>query len=226
METSSASGTSGERAVWHLPARTCGVAGFLGPEAAGRLLDRALAVPVDALRTSALAGGRIRPEIRRSLTGRDFQAPELEAAIHNVLETVGQAVGIPCRDVELDYTLAVHNDGDFYGPHQDRGSVSSDRLVTFVYYLHRTPRAFAGGQLRIFDALAPDCGETSGTDGDAFGDHFEDRTWRDWEPAHDSVVFFDPAAHHEVRPVSCPSGDHADSRFTVTGWFYPPLSGS
>jgi hypothetical protein len=207
-----------QSAVWSFPAKTCRVTGFLGTAAAGELLDRVLAVPVADLRVSALAGGKVHPQIRRSLTGRDFRAPELEAAILDVLEAVELAVDIPCGNVELDYTLAVHNDGDFYGPHQDRGSVSSDRLITFVYYLHRTPRPFTGGQLRIFDGRTPGgAAETPTSDGL--------HTWRDWEPDHDTIVFFDPSAYHEVRPVDCPSHDQGDSRFTITGWFYPLASG-
>ena len=46
-------------------------------------------MPVDDLRVSALAGGKVHPEIRRSLTGRYFQAPELESAILGVREAVG-----------------------------------------------------------------------------------------------------------------------------------------
>jgi len=31
-------------------------------------------------------------------------------------------------------------------------------------------------------------------------------------------VFFLPASLHGVLPVTCPSGDYADSRFAINGW--------
>lgn len=83
-----------------------------------------------------------------------------------------------------------------------------------MYYLHRTPRPFGGGELRVFDAALPLHTETTGK--------WEERTWRDWEPEHDSIVFFRPTAWHEVRPVSCPSKQHADSRFAINGWLCSP----
>jgi SM-20-related protein len=212
LQTGEAPASPDEGAVWELPGgMMCRVAGFLGPEVSGRLLGRAMAVPADGLRVSALSGGMIRRDARSSLTGDRFQAPELVEAMRDVLDAVERAVGVPCRDVVMDYTLAVHNDGDFYSPHRDSGP-GSERLVTFVYYLHRAPRPFTGGQLRIFDAVAP-------ADGASVPD--DRRTWRDWEPDHDSIVFFHPGTLHEVRPVSCPSRAYTDSRFTVTGWFYP-----
>ncbi|MFF2412593.1 2OG-Fe(II) oxygenase [Streptomyces sp. NPDC058092] len=83
-----------------------------------------------------------------------------------------------------------------------------------MYYLHRTPRPFDGGELRVFDVALPLHTETAGK--------WEERTWRDWEPEHDSIVFFRPTAWHEVRPVGCPSKQHADSRFAVNGWLCSP----
>ncbi|GDY69657.1 hypothetical protein SAV14893_090500 [Streptomyces avermitilis] len=66
----------------------------------------------------------------------------------------------------------------------------------------------------MFDAALPLHTETAG--------RWQERTWRDWEPEHDSIVFFLPTAWHEVRPVSCPSKQHADSRFAINGWLCSP----
>jgi Rps23 Pro-64 3,4-dihydroxylase Tpa1-like proline 4-hydroxylase len=34
------------------------------------------------------------------------------------------------------------------------------------------------------------------------------------------IVFFPSETLHEVLPVECPSGEFADSRFTVNGWLH------
>ncbi|MFF4588845.1 2OG-Fe(II) oxygenase [Streptomyces sp. NPDC001388] len=198
-------------AVWRLPVTVCRITGFLGERTSATLLERAVAAAGGALAPSTVEGSRLMPTVRRSRSG-GFAAPELLEAVDEVLEAVEHTLGVSCRDAVPSYGLNVHNDGDFYQAHQDTDGVgyASDRLLTFVYYLHGTPRPFQGGALRVFDVALP-LGE------DRVG-RWEDRTWRDWEPEHDSIVFFRPTAWHEVREVSCPSGRPEDSRFAVNGW--------
>lgn len=202
-------------AIWRLPVTVCRITGFLGGRTAGALLERAIAATGDRLRPSTIGDRELAPDIRRSRSYQDFAAPELTTAIEEVREAVEHALGVSCEHTRPSYGLNVHNDGDFYRPHQDSSAeFSPRRLLTFVYYLHRTPRPFDGGELRVFDAALPLHTATTGD--------WERRTWRDWEPEHDSVVFFRPTAWHEVRPVACPSGRHEDSRFAVNGWLCSP----
>ncbi|MFE1378658.1 2OG-Fe(II) oxygenase [Streptomyces sp. NPDC058740] len=202
-------------AIWRLPVTVCRITGFLGERTAGLLLERAIASTGDRLKPSLVRDRELAPDLRRSRSCSDFQAPELLAAIDDVREAVEHVLGVDCRRTEPSYGLNVHNDGDFYGPHQDTSvAYSPRRLLTFVYYLHRTPRPFGGGELRVFDAALPLHTETTG--------EWEERTWRDWEPEHDSIVFFLPTAWHEVRPVVCPGKQHEDSRFAVNGWLCAP----
>ncbi|MEV7940953.1 2OG-Fe(II) oxygenase [Kitasatospora sp. NPDC088264] len=204
-------------AIWRLPVTVCRITGLLGERTAGALLERAVALARagDALQPSLIGDRELVPGFRRSRSCREFAAPELLAAIDEVLEAVEHTLGVSCRNTEPDYTLNVHNDGDFYRPHQDTSAeFSPRRLLTFVYYLHGTPRPFGGGALRVFDAALPLYGGTTG--------EWEKRTWRDWEPEHDSIVFFRPTAWHEVRPVRCPSRRPEDSRFAVNGWLCSP----
>ena len=202
-------------AVWRLPATVCRITGFLGERTADVLLERAIASTGDRLKPSMIRDRELVPEMRRSRSYQDFAAPELLSAIEDVREAVEHTLGVDCRYTEPSYGLNVHNDGDFYRPHQDTSAeYDSRRLLTFVYYLHRTPRPFGGGELRVFDAALPLHMEPTGD--------WEERTWRDWEPEHDSIVFFLPTAWHEVRPVVCPGGQHADSRFAVNGWLCAP----
>ncbi|GGU56044.1 2OG-Fe(II) oxygenase [Kitasatospora aureofaciens] len=202
-------------AIWRLPVTVCRITQFLGERTAGALLERAIASAGDALQPSMIQDQQVVPDIRRSRSRQDFAAPELLAAIDEVLEAVEHTLGVSCQYTEPSYSLNVHNDGDFYRSHQDTSAeYAPRRLLTFVYYLHRKPRPFGGGELRVFDAALPLHIETTG--------EWKERTWRDWEPEHDSIVFFRPAAWHEVRPVSCPSKQYADSRFAINGWLCSP----
>lgn len=112
-----------------------------------------------------------------------------------------------CAQIELQ--LVAHGDGAFYREHIDIGVGSTPanrtRALTGVYYFHRQPKRFTGGELRLWALLpAPD-----GT-----------RAFTDIPPDHDTLVLFPSWAPHEVRPVACPSGEFLDSRFAVNCWFH------
>ncbi|MEU8773350.1 2OG-Fe(II) oxygenase [Streptomyces sp. NPDC048606] len=206
-------------AVWRLPTTVCRITDLLGARASGRLLDRAIDTAAGAMTASTIRDGDVVPTFRRSRSDGTFTAPELLAAINEVLPWVEQSLGVSCPNSEISYGLNVHNDGDFYRAHQDVGTLdfASRRLLTFVYYLHRTPRPFEGGALRVYDgatSLHPDGRPLT----------WEDRAWQDWGPDHDSIVFFRPDRWHEVRTVSCPSKETGDSRFAVNGWLCRPGS--
>ncbi|MEU7728837.1 2OG-Fe(II) oxygenase [Streptomyces sp. NPDC040724] len=205
----------GRNAIWQPSTPLCRISNFLGESASGALLERAVSAAGTDLSPSRVRNNQLEPRIRRSLTHRDFAAPELTDAIEAVLDRVAQTLGVSCRDTRPTYSLIAHNDGDFYGPHQDApsGSAASGaaagRRLSFVYYMHRTPARFTGGQLRIYDAAAP-----------LHAGHRESRpgTFRDVDAEHDSIVFFRPSALHEVRPVICPTHAYEDSRFAINGW--------
>ncbi len=109
--------------------------------------------------------------------------------------------------VELQLTGT--NNGEYFRMHADNGSGEAwSRHLTFVYFFHREPRAFAGGELRIYD---------TGANADhpvALG------PYRVVYPLQNQVVLFPSGCLHEILPVGCPSGDFADSRFTVNGWLH------
>ncbi|MFB0626946.1 2OG-Fe(II) oxygenase [Streptomyces sp. AB3(2024)] len=138
--------------------------------------------------------------------------PELTAAIDELLPGVERTLAVDCRDTESLYGLNVYGDGDFFVPHQDSwDTFRPGRVVTFVYCLHRTPRPFTGGTLRVFDGAS-----SLRTGGRPLAR--EDRAWRDYEPEHDGIVFFRPTTWHEARRVQCPGGQPRDCRFAVNGW--------
>jgi len=110
--------------------------------------------------------------------------------------------------VRYETELVAHRDGGRFGRHIDTltGANKRDddspgyRTVSCVYYFYRQPRAFTGGQLRLF---------TFGSD-----DHV------DIEPLENAFLVFPSFAAHEVRPVTCPSGVFEDSRFSVNCWLH------
>lgn len=116
----------------------------------------------------------------------------------------------PVRHLEIQLTAS--NNGEFFRVHTDNGSKQDSsvgqRALTFVYFFHREPRAFSGGEMRLYDT------RHDGGSAVAAG------PYRIVQPLQNQVVFFDSSSLHEIVPVGCPSGDFADSRFTVNGWFH------
>jgi SM-20-related protein len=104
------------------------------------------------------------------------------------------------RDIEVQVTSS--GDGEWFKTHRDSGADAvGSRTLTFVYYCHREPRSFNGGDLRMF--LPPD-----------------DDASVTITPPQNSIVFFPSHQLHEVLPVHCPSGRFEDSRLTVNGWLH------
>ncbi|MFF3013824.1 2OG-Fe(II) oxygenase [Streptomyces sp. NPDC057939] len=202
----------GPDAMWRLPTPVCQVRNLLGPRVSARLLERAIATAGGPLVPATVGHAQeVRREVRRSHEDFGFALPELVAAVHELLPGVEGALGVSCRDTEPRHSLNVHSDGEFLVPHQDSWDTFHPlRAVTFVYYLHRTPRPFEGGALRVYDGATP-------VRPDGRSTAWEDRSWTDYPPEHDSILFFRPSARHEVRPVTCPSRRREDSRFAING---------
>ena len=144
----------------------------------------------------------------------------LLAALPAAMEAGGSS-GTEPRSLELE--LTAYGDGAFYAPHvdiplgPDRRSLGAaageDRMLSAVYYFHREPKGFSGGQLRLHRF-----GSSPGDEGEAGIDHV------DIEPIANSLAVFPSWVRHEVRPVTCPSGRFADYRFALNCWYCRPLS--
>lgn len=106
--------------------------------------------------------------------------------------------------VELQATLSA--EGDRYRPHRDSGDRSTgQRSLTLVYYMHRRPRRFAGGALRLYDS-------------DLASGHWLAGGYTRIEPDDGTLLLFPAAAWHEIEPVTGCAGP-LDGRLTVNGWF-------
>lgn len=111
----------------------------------------------------------------------------------------------PLAMIESQLTAA--GEHQFYKVHSD-DAPTCPRVLSCVYYLHREPRGFGGGMLRLYDAIEEN-GARRAAD-----------TFTSIEPRNNRMVVFPSEEFHEVMPVRCPSGDFADYRFAVTNWLH------
>jgi SM-20-related protein len=154
--------------------------------------------------------GVINDDFRRSRVLMELEEQEemMLARIKSVLPEVLERLGMEefsIADVEAQITAS--NDGDFFHCHDDNGSEGvASRHLTFVYFFHREPRQFEGGELRIHDAHLQDARYVS------------DGSYQTIVPQQNQIVFFPCELLHEITPVRCGSQLFGDSRFTLNGW--------
>ena len=80
---------------------------------------------------------------------QDVMLDRIKVRVAEVLEKLGMKE-FAIAGVEAQVTAS--NDGDFFHFHSDNGSERvASRHLTFVYFFHREPRQFEGGELRIHD---------------------------------------------------------------------------
>jgi Rps23 Pro-64 3,4-dihydroxylase Tpa1-like proline 4-hydroxylase len=143
------------------------------------------------------------PEVSRLLSDR----------IRQVLPEVLAQMSIdPFSIADIEAQLTAHNQGHYYKLHNDNGVLqTAARRITFVYYFHREPKSFTGGELRIFNRILAQGSESIPGQAEAF---------KLIQPLNNSIVFFPSHYFHEVLPVECPSKLFVDSRFTINGWLW------
>ena len=98
------------------------------------------------------------------------------------------------------FEAVAHGDGAMFVPHLEtatdangRGD-STVRVLSAVYYFHRMPKHFSGGELAIYPIR-------------------KDAAVEVLQPVANWLVVFPSFAPHEVRKILWPSKDFADSRF-------------
>jgi len=196
----------------------CVIDGFLGEEKSARLLDFAirnqhLFAPSGVHDMAATQQYGLRRSSLSLVDGHDEALSDFIAAVDANFERLRKAVGV--RDFvvsEREIDLVAHLDGHHYRRHVDiltqdaRAETTADRMISLVYYVHKQPQAFSGGELDLF----------------AIGSEETRRV----EPRHDRLVAFSPMAPHEVRNVTLPGNQFADARFSVACWLCRARGGS
>jgi Rps23 Pro-64 3,4-dihydroxylase Tpa1-like proline 4-hydroxylase len=113
----------------------------------------------------------------------------------------------PFQATQIETQLTAHNDGHYYRVHNDSGSADTcTRVLTYVYYFHHQPKAFTGGELRVYDSHIQQ------------NTYVQAESFHTVEPLDNSIVFFPSHVMHEVLTIHCPSRAFLDSRFTINGW--------
>jgi Rps23 Pro-64 3,4-dihydroxylase Tpa1-like proline 4-hydroxylase len=154
--------------------------------------------------------GEVNYDHRRSRVLMDLSQYEalMLARIKTVLPDVLEQLGMPEFDISaVEMQITASNDGDFFHFHSDNGEDRvASRHLTFVYFFHREPRQFEGGELRLHDAHLE------------HGKYVSDGSYQSVTPQQNQIVFFPCELLHEITPVECGSQLFADSRFTLNGW--------
>jgi SM-20-related protein len=187
---------------------------FLAPQELEQLTSYVLQHETDFAASEVIspAGGVIDYEHRRSQVLMD---PGLYQDL--VLERIKQALPAVFRKLEMEehpvtrteFQVTASNDGDFFRMHADNAHEEiASRYLTFVYFFHREPKQFEGGELRIHDSRLES------------GRHVSAGTYQTIVPQQNQIVFFACELMHEITPVECPSRAFADSRFTLNGWLH------
>lgn len=187
---------------------------FLPEAAVDRLLGEVAAM-AGVFQSSGVGDARTRridPAARRSVTAmandrvQALVAEPVRAAIGtlDVARRLGVEVG---PGAPATVQVHCHRGGDHFEAHRDGTDLHFPlRELTFVYYVHRRPCRFSGGDLCVYDAGLDDAVQGSAL------------AFTRIEPAHNSLILFPSRALHAVAPVTCDSDDLLDGRLAVTGW--------
>ena len=182
---------------------------FFAPAEVARLWTYAMDRQADFVPSEVVSDSDSRQddEYRRSRVLFDVAEiyPLVTERVLHVLPLVLERLGLApfgIREIELQVTAS--NDAEWFRAHRDSDGghgPASDRELTFVYYCHREPPAFTGGELRMYGPV----------------EHGEQQLIT---PVQNSIVFFPSHYLHEVMPTYCPSGQFEDSRLTYNGWLH------
>ena len=203
-------------------------AGFLPPQRCSALLALALAnrrrfapakviIEQDPKKTDSVLGRRGSGEAEAVEHTVDPSRRKAQIVDHRIIEReVRPWFEAPLRDAFADalprlrmrepsgswveLAMTAYLPGGFFAKHQDDGRYTT-RMVSFVYYFHRQPKRFAGGELLLCD-------------GDGTG------AFTLIEPQHNSIVFFPASSLHQVAPVHGDLDDFGDARFAIHGWLH------
>lgn len=183
--------------------------GFLGEDHAQRLLDMALAHESDFEPTrvydvekQAGAQGESRTSFHLNRPWTTEQEA-FRAVVRERMEEIVAAGGSPgFAPDQMEFEMVATRDGGHFGCHIDTVTQApgrtADRIVSAVYYFHRRPAGFTGGNL-VLHALVGD--ET-----------------RMIEPRHDRLAVFSSIAPHEVTRTAVPGDAFEDARFSINCW--------
>lgn len=176
------------------------------------VLDQEMRFQISEVLSPGVNGSAIDYEHRRSRVLMDLGGHErmivdrLLTCLPRVLQKWARD---PFRISRIESQATASNHGDFFRCHSDNAADEvASREITFVYFFHREPKQFTGGELRIYDSRREN------------ENYLPTANYRTIVAEQNQLVLFASGLSHEITPVDCPSGQFADSRFTVNGWIH------
>jgi SM-20-related protein len=173
------------------------------------LLPFALSVQ-DKLVPATVGNNEYKPDTRESLDlpGRWEVKQRFHVIVKEIIPKVIARLHVdPFEMVNLEVKLRAYLDGHFFRIHMDcpiDSEQSANRKVSYVYFFHKQPRGYKGGDLLLYDT-------------DIENNKFTTAGFTSVEPQDNSIIIFPSPYYHCVVPVSCPSKEFADSRFVING---------
>jgi Rps23 Pro-64 3,4-dihydroxylase Tpa1-like proline 4-hydroxylase len=136
---------------------------------------------------------------------QDIISLRIASVFPSVLRALGIAMFAPSG---IESQITASGDGDFFSMHNDSSHpILARRALTFVYFFHREPLPFQGGELRVYDGRAANGAQSPCTRVKVI------------RPIANACAFFPSEYMHEITPVQS-SGVFEDSRFTLNGWVH------
>ena len=174
-------------------------------------LDRAFRVLIKQavqFKAARIGTNQVRKTTRHSvfIEGSEFKTlresfrERIKPCIAQAFDTFGIT---PPEKQRYELQMTSHADGDFYRRHVDVGPVYA-HVLSYVYYFNKTPKAFSGGELQLFDTDTQS--NTSGINMTSI------------EPLHNSLIVFPSNYYHQVCTVKLPNADRTWGRQTINGW--------
>jgi hypothetical protein len=190
------------------PAPFVRVPDFLPQALHDTLLPRVLAAPEEDIVASTVGMNEYRPETRMSYTVAGLQdlRDAFWAHVAALVPSILARLQLPPFEVgSKEVRIRTYRAGHFFEVHRDDSlPESADRRISFVYFFHRVPRRFNGGDLMLIDTN-PDGNRSSIT------------AFTRIVPVDNSLVLFPSRFFHAGVPVVCSSPDPGDSRFVING---------
>jgi Rps23 Pro-64 3,4-dihydroxylase Tpa1-like proline 4-hydroxylase len=152
------------------------------------------------------------PDARQNLVilsfGESLHSQLIENRLLIWFPLLAKTLGVPMFPLAaIESQLTAAGDGYYFKAHSD-DAPGVPRVLSCVYYLHREPRGFAGGDLRLYDCI------------EEGGERRAAETFTAVAPVANRLVVFPSDEFHEAMPVRCPSREFSDNRFAVTSWLH------
>ncbi|MCU1297003.1 MAG: 2OG-Fe(II) oxygenase [Acidobacteriaceae bacterium] len=189
---------------------------FLAPEELNNLMQdtfqREMDFEISEVISPGLTAGAVDFECRRSRVlmdagaHRDVILNRIQSCLARVVEKLGLQ---PFSPTHAEVQITASNHGDYFRCHSDNGHENlNSRELTFVYFFHREPKRFQGGELRLYDSRWEN------------GAYVATENYRAIMPRQNQIVLFPSSLLHEITPIDSSAKAFADSRFTVNGWLH------